>query len=90
MERWQCEKCSGYFCFSVDKIFNGSKVSFKLFKDGLTSSNYNFIFAVVLNIDKDFFYLVSHGVFYKIKKEQAYPEDAPAKIVYNMFWTCIC
>lgn len=90
MKNWVCKKCGGYIKFSVNSISIGTRVVFKLHKDGLNYSEFNFIHAVVLNIDSNFFYLVSYGDFYKVDKSLVYPENAPAKIIYNIFWSCYC
>ena len=90
MKRWKCKKCGGYIKVSVENILVGSSVVFGLYKDGLCNSECKYLHAVVLESGDDFFYLVSYGDFYKIRKIFVYPEDAPVPFIYNMFWLCFC
>lgn len=90
MRKWKCKVCGGYILVSVENIMVGSRVVFRSYRNGVSDSDYKFLHAVVLESEDDFFYLVSYGDFYKLKKTFVYPEDAPVPFVYNMFWSCFC
>lgn len=86
MKKWKCNYCFGYIPIDFSKLPNNELVDFKISskmkvysRKGRILSRLNNKYFIVSGID---FFLIEHNL--------VYPRNAPAKLIYNMFWLCNC
>lgn len=91
LEKWRCSICNGFIVVDHSKIQKEDYVQF-VYRRITNNDSFYFIYRVGMVVDrKEKLLTIKYkSRLYKVLDSGTYPVNAPALIVYNMFWICGC
>ena len=91
LDKWKCSICNGFIVVDPSKIQREDLVQF-VYRRINNNDSFYFIYKVGLVVDrKEKLLIINYKTrLYKVIDSDTYPINAPALIVYNMFWICGC